>query len=252
MHIFLVNDDGIGAKGIMALLRAAVKRGHEVTMCAPKYQQSAASPRFTLSEPLYACEYPVDEPGCEAWAITGSPADCVRVGINQFVTRPVDIVISGINDGYNSGVAVHYSGTVGAAMEGRFHHLPAIAASIHHKATMEMIDHFADFTIRMAEQYVSKTVPDGMILNINAPLMEPHEIRGAVYAPLDRAYYTDSYERRESPRAGTYFWLEGGSPMEPFTEGSDNDYLEKGYITMTLMGHPMTMDKSFWDELDVH
>ena len=251
MHIFLVNDDGIGAKGIMALLRAAVRRGHEVTMCAPKYQQSAASQRFTLVDPLYASEYPVEEPGCKAWAITGSPADCVRVGMNQLIEKPVDIVISGINDGYNAGVAVHYSGTVGAAMEGRFHHLPSIAASIHHKATQEMIDHLADFTIRTAEQYVTKTVPDGMILNINAPLAAPGEIRGSVYAPLDQAYYTDHYERRQSPRAGDYFWLEAGSPMESFHPGSDNDYLEKGYITMTLMGHPSMMDKAFWESLDI-
>lgn len=251
MHLFLVNDDGIGAKGIMALLRAAVKRGHEVTMCAPKYQQSAASHRFTLVDPLYAAEYPVQEPGCRAWAITGSPADCVRIGLNQLVDRPVDVVISGINDGYNAGVAIHYSGTVGAAMEGRFHHLPAIAASIHHKATQEMLDHFAEYVIRTAEQYVGKPVPEGMILNINAPLAKPEEIRGAVYAPLDRAYYTDHYERRQSPRAGTYFWLEEGSPMEPFHEGSDNEYLEKGFITLTLMGLPTMMDESFWKELDI-
>ena len=136
-------------------------------------------------------------------------------------------------------------------MEGRFHHLPSIAASIHHQATQEMIDHLADFTIRMAEQYGKKTVPDGMILNINAPLAAPADIKGSVYAPLDQAYYTDHYERRQSPRAGTYFWLEGGSPMEAFHPGSDNDYLEKGYITMTLMGHPSMMDKAFWESLDI-
>ena len=252
MHLLLVNDDGIGAKGIMALVRAAVKRGHEVSMCAPKYQQSAASHRFTLVDPIFVSDYPMEEPGCRAWAIAGSPADCVRIGLNQLVEKPVDMVISGINDGYNAGVAIHYSGTVGAAMEGRFHHLPAIAASIHHKATPEMLEHFADYVIRTAEQYAAKTVPEGMILNINAPLAAPEDIRGAVYAPLDRACYTDHYERRVAPRAGTYFWLEEGSPMEAFRAGSDNEYLEKGYITLTLMGLPTMMDQSFWDELDIH
>ena len=124
MHIFLVNDDGIGSRGIMALLEAAAERGHEVTMCAPRYQQSAASHRFTLTEPIYVKEWPVDRPGCQAYAITGSPVDCVRVGLQQLVDRPVDIVISGVNDGYNAGMAVHYSGTVGAAMEGALNHLP--------------------------------------------------------------------------------------------------------------------------------
>lgn len=251
MHIFLVNDDGIGSKGITALLQAAVRRGHEVTMCAPKYQQSAASHRFTLTDPIFVSEYPLEQPGCKAWAIAGSPADCVRVGLNQLVDRPVDVVISGINDGYNAGVAVHYSGTVGAAMEGAFHHLPAIASSIHHKATPEMLNHLADFTIRMAEQYAHKEVPTGTILNINGPLAQPADVKPAVYAPLDTACFTDSYLRRESPRAGTYFWLEGGSPTEPFTPDSDNDYLERGHITLTLMGHPVSQPEALWEELDI-
>ena len=76
MHIFLVNDDGIGAKGIMALWKAAVERGHEVSMCAPRTQQSAASHRFTLTEPIYVEPWPVDAPGCEAFSIAGSPVDC--------------------------------------------------------------------------------------------------------------------------------------------------------------------------------
>ena len=107
MHIFLVNDDGIGSKGIMALMEAAVERGHEVTMCAPRYQQSAASHRFTLTEPIYVKEWPVDRPGCQAYAITGSPVDCVRVGLQQLVTRPVEVVNNGMKDGYNAGMAVH-------------------------------------------------------------------------------------------------------------------------------------------------
>jgi hypothetical protein len=109
MHIFLVNDDGIGAVGIMALLRAAEKRGHRVTMCAPKNQMSAASQRITLSDPIQVREYPVEGSSCTAWAIDGTPADCVRVSLcpGGLVTDPVDMVISGINKGENAGTAVH-------------------------------------------------------------------------------------------------------------------------------------------------
>ena len=159
MHIFLVNDDGIGAKGIMALMHAALRRGHRVTMCAPKKQQSAASHRFTLADPLFAGPYDLGEANAIGWYVDGSPADCVRIGLNELIDSPVDVVISGINDGYNAGVAVHYSGTVGAAMEGAFHHLPSIASSIHHKATQAMLDHLAEYTIIMAEQYVKVEVP---------------------------------------------------------------------------------------------
>ena len=250
MHIMLTNDDGIGAKGIMALYRAAVERGHEVTMCAPRYQQSAASHRFTLADPIYVSEYPLEAEGCKGYAIAGTPADCVRVGMCHLVERPVDVVISGINDGYNAGIAVHYSGTVGAAMEGSFHHIPAIATSIHHEATQEMFDHLARFTIEMAEKYVKSNHARCSILNINAPLVAPADLKEPVYAPLNDGYFVDSYIRYSTPRAGDCYWLsheDGG--VDSITEGSDMDCLEKGHITLTIMGNFTSADKAFWDTL---
>lgn len=249
MHFFLVNDDGVGAKGIMALYRAAVEQGHEVTMCAPRCQQSAASHRFTLIDPVFAGPYPLEHG--DGYAIAGSPADCVRIGLQKLVQKPVDVVISGINEGYNAGMATHYSGTVGAAMEGSFHRLPAMAVSIHHKATQEMLDHFAHYVIRVAAQYARKPQRRATILNINAPCVEPSQLRQPVYAPLDTAFYLDSYERRTSPRAGDYFWLEGGSPIEPPVEGSDNWYLSRGHITLTVMGNFSTLGREEWDALGI-
>lgn len=249
MHIFLVNDDGVGAKGIMALYRAAIARGHEVTMCAPRHQQSAAGHRFTLSEPLFANEYPLEHG--KGYAVAGAPADCVRIGVQKIAEKPVDVVISGINDGYNAGIATHYSGTVGAAMEGSFHNLPSMAVSIHHKATQEMIDHLADYAIRVAEQYAKKPHKRTTILNINAPCVEPDQLKEPVYAPLDTSFYLDSYEKRTSPRAGEYYWLESGSPIEPADEGSDNWYLERGHITLTIMGNYTCEPRAHWEALGI-
>ena len=250
MHILLTNDDGVGAKGIMALYRAAIARGHEVTMCAPRHQQSAASHRFTLSEPLFAGDYPLEQG--KGYAVAGAPADCVRIGVQKVAEKPVDVVISGINNGYNAGIATHYSGTVGAAMEGSFHGLHAIAVSIHHKATQEMIDHLADYTIRVAEQYVQKPHKRTTILNINAPCVAPDQLKEPVYAPLDTAFYLDSYEKRTSPRAGDDYWLESGSPIEPPDEGSDNWYLQRGHITLTVIGNYTCATHAEWDALDIH
>ena len=249
MHIFLVNDDGVGAKGIMALYRAAIARGHEVSMCAPRHQQSAAGHRFTLADPLFVNDYPLENG--DGYAVAGAPADCVRIGLQQLVKKPVDVLISGINDGYNAGIATHYSGTVGAAMEGAFHNLPSIAVSIHHKATQEMLDHLADYTIRVAEQYAKKPQKRAAILNINAPCVEPDQLKEPVYAPLDTAFYLDRYEKRTSPRAGDYYWLESGAPIEPADEGSDNWYLERGHITLTIMGNYTCEPRANWDALGI-
>lgn len=245
MHIFLVNDDGIGSPGILALYRAAKARGHEVSMCAPMHQQSAASHRFTLRGPLRV--EPFERDGMTGWAIDGTPADCVRVGLRGIVKKPVDVVISGINEGYNAGIAVHYSGTVGAAMEGNFHHLPSIATSIHHEATPEMIEHLADFTLRMAEQYAHVGPLPCTILNINAPCVAPEQLGEPVYAPLDTGFFEDGYEKRD-PDSNEY-WLVGGFPREAPAEGTDMAWLEKGRITLTLMGNFGSADRAFWDSL---
>ena len=252
MHIMLTNDDGIGAQGIMALYRAAAARGHEVTMCAPRYQQSAASHRFTLADPIYVNEYPLEGEGCKGFSIAGSPADCVRVGMRHLIDHPVDVLISGINDGYNAGIAVHYSGTVGAAMEGTFHHVPAIAVSIHHKATQDMFDHLARYTIETAEKYVRSAHMPCSILNINAPCAAPEELLEPVYAPLDTGYFVDSYIKYTTPRMGESYWLSHDSnDTETITPGSDVDYLGKGHITLTVMGNFTSADKAFWDTLHI-
>lgn len=245
MHFFLVNDDGIGSKGIMALLHAAVGRGHQVTMCAPAAQQSAASGRITLTDPIYVREYPTQEQGVKAYAITGTPTDCVRVGLFHLAEKPVDVLISGINDGYNAGMAVHYSGTVGAAREGALNYLPAIASSIAYHATPTMLAHLAEVTIRAAEQLGEMKLPRAAVLNINAPLREPGELLEGKLAPLSTANYIDRYVRRESPRSGVYYWLDTGSTTEPFSEGTDQDLLEKGHVTFTVIGNPTDHSEGF-------
>lgn len=245
MHIFLVNDDGIGSEGILALYRAALERGHQVTMCAPLRQQSAASHRITLRDPLRVQPYALE--GARGFAIDGTPADCVRVGLSSLAQPPVDVVISGINEGYNAGIAVHYSGTVGAAMEASFYRLPAIATSIHDKATPEMIRHLADFTVCMAEQYVKVPPIPCTVLNINAPCAAPEELAQTVYVPLDTGYFQDGYEQR----APGEYWLEGGEHRESPIAGSDMDQLSKGHITLTLIGNFGSAPKALWDSLSL-
>ena len=238
MHLFLVNDDGIGCKGIMALLRAATARGHRVTMCAPAHQQSAASQRITLIEPIYVAPYPVDDPLVTAYAITGTPTDCVRLGLQNLVTEPVDLLLSGINNGYNYGMAVHYSGTIGAAREGTLHGVPSVACSIDDKASMALIDSFASFVLETAQCFVNLPIAKQVLLNINAPNSASDQWKKPVMVPLCTANFVDTYIRRESPRAGTYYWLEGGAKTRPATPGSDQEFLREGHITFTFLGNP--------------
>ncbi|HPF86609.1 MAG TPA: 5'/3'-nucleotidase SurE [Candidatus Limiplasma sp.] len=238
MHIFLVNDDGIEAEGLRALCDACVARGHAVTVCAPHTQRSASSHRITLADPIYvrqADDYPA---GVQAWSISGTPADCVRLGLYELVDKPVDVVISGINKGHNAGMAVHYSGTVGAAREGVLNHIPSIATSAAYEGPQSMLHYLAQLTVHTAEVYVRTDVPPQTVLSINAPDCEVKDMRPPVVAALSTAGYRDCYIRRESPRAGTYYWLTNGCELEPPAEGTDVALLREGHITFTYLSNP--------------
>ncbi|MCE5343041.1 MAG: 5'/3'-nucleotidase SurE [Eubacteriales bacterium] len=245
MHILLVNDDGIQSIGIHALCRAAVQRGHRVSVCAPSTQQSAASHRITLTDPLYVKDFDMGEADVKAWAITGTPTDCVRLALFSLLTEPPDVLISGINDGYNAGMAVHYSGTVGAATEAALNHVYAMAVSVHHEAGQTLYDYVARLAIRTAERYVKLKIPPVTILNMNAPLRDPASMLAPVLAPLSVANFKDSYIRRESPRSGTYYWMTDECLMEPPEAGSDLDWLNKGHVTYTFMGNPSEHGAAF-------
>lgn len=242
MHILLVNDDGIHAKGLRVLCEACAERGHDVTVCAPHTERSATSHRITLAEPIFVQEDDFGLPCVRAWSISGTPADCVRLGLYELVSSPVDMVISGINKGHNAGMAVHYSGTIAAAREGTLNHVPSIASSMAFAGPESMLRHLARLTVLTAEAYVKTEIPPQTVLSINAPAREPKDALAPVAAPLSTAGYQDRYVRRESPRAGTYFWLSGGSEVEPSPAGSDVALLDEGHITYTFLGNPCGQD----------
>ena len=133
MHILISNDDGIFSPGIRILASAAVKRGHRVTVSAPATQQSAMSHRLTLNQSMMAKPYELA--GARAFAVDGSPVDCVRLGRYLAEDEPIDFCLSGINDGTNLGTALYYSGTAAAAREAAMLNIPSMALSIGVRAT---------------------------------------------------------------------------------------------------------------------
>ena len=239
MHILLANDDGIDAIGIRLLLEAALARGHRVTMCAPAVQQSAASHRITLTEPIQMKERPMEHPNAKAYAISGTPVDCVRLGLLGGLAEKPDMVLSGINNGYNAGVAVHYSGTVGAAMEGTLNRLPAMAVSIDYDATPQMIREMAEYVVQVAERYQARPAVPGLMLNLNVPPLLRAQWEKPVYAPLATGFFCDGYDRLEGGRVGSFFCLQHGAVCEPAAEGTDLWYLERNHPVFTLLGNPM-------------
>ena len=187
MKILISNDDGIFAPGIKALVQAFDKAGHEVYVCAPDSQRSAASHSLSIARPLTVRE--TDFPGTvKAYAIGGTPADCVKLGLTVLCPE-AQAVVSGVNKGYNAGTDILYSGTVAAAMEGAICGRPALAISQMEKR--EDYTRAAELAVVMFEKLMQHPLAPLSVLNVNYPLTD--EIKGIVTATMGQLHYSESY-----------------------------------------------------------
>ena len=207
MRILLTNDDGIEAPGINALRKALSSLG-ELTVIAPDRERSASGLGITIHTPLRA--YKMDYDDCTAYAVTGTPADCVKLALNELMDIPPDIVVSGINSGANLGTDVLYSGTVSAAIEGAIAGLPSIAVSLvfDEKRTMDY-ESAAQVACRLVNKVIKNGLPEETMLNINVPNTENIENIDFKITRLGIRKYEDSIKKRVDPRGREYYWIAG-------------------------------------------
>ena len=197
-RILITNDDGIGADGIRKLAEIARRFG-EVTVVAPDAQRSAAAHHCIFSRPLILTEYDFGPDGIRAYTLDGTPADCVRVGIFAVMDRKPDVVLTGINHGFNISSDIQYSGTVGAALEAAFLGVPAIAVS-YGNYEFEATDIVDRYLPGLLEEYMEKPLPANKIWNINIPDCPADECRGIVRnaAMNTDHFYEDQYVKEKT------------------------------------------------------
>lgn len=239
MLILLTNDDGIYAPGIRAL-EAELRTMGEVALVAPAVEQSGVGHKVTFLSPLIVREeFETDGRTRRGWAVEGSPADCVKLGLFEFCPRRPDVVISGINGGLNAGINVLYSGTVAAAIEGAFFGLTSIAVSLEWDEQAPF-DKAAKLARRVIEQLLAQKGPEPQLFNVNIPtsaLHGPSEVR-IVPMGLDR--YGESYEKRTDPRGRSYYWSTNDPPPRPSAAETDLTALAKGHVTVTPLDFDLT------------
>lgn len=239
MRLLLTNDDGAYAPGLKAL-HQALSQEHEVWVVAPETEQSAVGHAITLADPIRV--HPLTaESGMQGWAVIGTPADCVKLAVRQLLPQPVQMVISGINQGANVGVNVLYSGTVSAATEGAILGLGAISVSLatHHPADFSLA---ARVTARLVAAWAGLAVPPGVSLNLNVPSLPAGQIKGVRFTRQSTAALRETFLERRDPRGHVYYWQAG---EEMSTEGdgrTDYPALLEGYVTITPVGHDLTHD----------
>lgn len=223
MNILLTNDDGLEAKGLINLHQELKKLG-KVTVVAPCNQQSGVGHGITIFKPLFIRKVNDHLPDKESlYAVEGTPADCVKLGIAKIFKKCPDIVVSGINDGANVGIDVFYSGTVAAAIEGAFWGIPSFAVSREKdekhpdpdfsnaaKLAVAIIRNIIRGGIRQAGLPVRGTQAGGIVYNINIPCCHPRQMKGIKHTRQGTEYLPDQFISGTDPRGRDYYWMKSG------------------------------------------
>ncbi|MGB3975794.1 MAG: 5'/3'-nucleotidase SurE [bacterium] len=229
MNILLTNDDGIRAPGLIALAEA-LSVENEVVIIAPDTEKSGSSHGLTINQPLFVTETEVGER--TGFAVSGFPADCVKLGLSHLVKNRPDLVISGINKGANTGINVFYSGTIAAAIEATFVGIPAIAVSIDSFVSPDY-SFSAQFTANMVRILKTHGIPEKIVLNVNIPDLPEEHIQGVRLTRQNHSIFKDKYIRRIAPGNKPYYWLNGDPPQQVDDDAIDDCALAKGLISIT-------------------
>ncbi|NES18562.1 MAG: 5'/3'-nucleotidase SurE [Symploca sp. SIO3E6] len=209
MKLLVSNDDGIFSLGVRSLADALAEVGHEVTIVCPNRERSATGHGLTLHEPIRAeVVKSIFHPKVMAWSCSGTPSDCVKLGLWGLMESPPDLVLAGINHGGNLGSDVLYSGTVSAAMEGFIQGIPSIAFSLANNTSQEF-QGAATFAKTLVDQIHKQPLPEPTLLNVNVPPLPLSEIAGVKITRQGIRRYIETFEKRADPRGKTYYWLVG-------------------------------------------
>jgi 5'-nucleotidase len=238
VRYLLTNDDGIYARGLSALYQELSKDA-DCLIVAPEVEQSAVGHAITIFRPLMV-RRAKKEGNFFGFAVAGTPADCVKIGVRELSEKPVDLIVSGINLGANVGINVIYSGTVSAATEGVILGIPSMAISLdtHRDADFSFA---AKFARRMAAFMLKDYPMKHIALNVNIPAIPEAEIKGVVVAKQGRARFIENFEKRVDPRENIYYWLAGETQLSVHEEiDSDACALRKGMISITPIYYDLT------------
>ncbi len=250
MRILLTNDDGWNAPGLN-LLAAALRSRAEVIVVAPDRNRSGASNSLTLNDPLR-----VETLGPLVYAVNGTPTDCVHLALTGLLDQEPDLVISGINDGSNLGDDVLYSGTVAAAMEGRFLGLPAISISLV-DAPDRLYETALEVVRVILEHLESVRWPQDTILNVNVPSIPWAQLRGFRATRLGHRHRASPAIRAQDPRGRPIYWVGRAGPAADAGEGTDFHAVASGAVSVTpleidLTRHPALPTLAQWLDTLAH
>ena len=237
MKILISNDDGYRSDGIRRLSAAlAALPDVTVTVMAPERNRSGASNSLTLDVPLRVTQV---EPG--VYFVAGTPTDCVHLAISGFFDHEHDIVVSGVNDGANLGDDVLYSGTVAAAIEGRFLGLPALAISLCTQAgSRAHFDTGAEVAARLVKQLLRSPLDRALILNVNVPDVAYSQLQGYRTTRLGFRHRSEPVLQAHDPRGRPVYWVGPAGREQDAGPGTDFEAVAEGFVSVTPLQIDLT------------
>jgi len=250
--ILVTNDDGITAPGLRNLVMLMKELG-DVVVVAPDSPQSGMGHAITLDSTLYSKKMKTDteDTGNEEYSCSGTPADCVKLALQELLDRKPDICVSGINHGSNSSINVIYSGTMSAAIEAGIEGIPAIGFSLCDYNWNADFSHAGDFITQIVSRALTNGIPKGVVLNVNIPKLEKKDLKGIKICRQARANWKEKFDKRKSPMGKDYYWLTGEFELLDKGEDTDEWALANGYISVVptqfdLTAHHVIQELNSW------
>jgi 5'-nucleotidase len=240
--ILVTNDDGITAPGIRTLIEV-VKAFGDVVVVAPDKPQSGMGHAITINNTLRVQDIKVSDHYSE-YSCNGTPVDCVKLAVKKIMKKTPDLLVSGINHGYNSSINVIYSGTMSAAIEGALENIPSIGFSLGNYSIE------ADFTASkkivavLVENALKNKIPEYTCLNVNIPPIELSEINGIKVCRQSNSNWEENFDERTDPSGRKYYWLTGEMKSNDDGEDTDEWALDHNYVSVVPVQYDLTAYKA--------
>lgn len=237
--ILVTNDDGIVAPGIKALI-SVMKTIGDVVVVAPDSPQSAMGHAITINSTLHIDKINLDDEVLSAYSCSGTPVDCVKLGVHEILKRKPDICVSGINHGSNSSINVIYSGTMSAAVEAGIEGIPAIGFSLLDYNWNADFEAVKDFVKIITLEVLQNGLPKGVVLNVNFPKRKKEDIQGIKICRQAKASWVEEFDKRTNPQGKEYYWLTGQFINEDSGDDTDEWALVNGYVSVVPVQFDLT------------
>ena len=249
--ILVTNDDGISAPGLRTLIQIMNTIG-DVVVVAPDSPQSGMGHAITINSTLRCTKVKLDDGPQEEYSCSGTPADCVKLGVHEILKRKPDLCVSGINHGSNAAINVIYSGTMSAAIEAGIEGVPAIGFSLLDYSWNADFSQSKDFIRKITLNALNNGIPKGVVLNVNIPAVKKSDIMGVKICRQAKAYWVEEFDKRKNPLGQEYYWLTGKFVNKDPGEDTDEWALKNNYISIVpvefdLTAHHAIQGINEWD-----